>query len=588
VSSVSTWWYVLRMARSQVWLLLAFLPALLIGYTAPFVPGLVAQRLFDALALGVPPTSVSEISPPLLLLVTFSTLRALAAMWGNATEPAVHLVLATQLRRNVLRHVLRQPGAQPLPATAGEAISRLRDDAHAVGVGLSWLLDPLAQIITASLALLILLRVDALLTAVVVVPLLVVVAVVRAADARIRRYRRAAHQSIGDVTGLLGEIFGAATLIKAAGADRRVVEHMRVLNETRRRATLADRVFTEVVRSAATNVANLGTALLLLLAAQATHDGRFSIGDFALFVTFIGSLTVTASMVGTFMTNYRQMEVSLDRLHELMPGAAPGALVDGAALHLIRRLPEPVHMLPAAEEPLHDLEARGLTFHYPGTRRGIDDVTLSLTRGSFTVVTGRIGAGKTTLLRVLLGLLPMDTGSVRWNGQPITDPADFLIPPRIAYTAQTPRLVSESVRDNIMLGLPEHTVDLDQVLHAAVLERDIPELEEGLDTLVGARGVKLSGGQIQRVAAARMFARPAQLLIVDDLSSALDVETERLLWERLLTRDDLTCLAVSHRHAALRRADQIVILVDGRVHDRGRLEELLARCDEMRQLWQAS
>src|SRR5205085_8435951 len=139
------------------------------------------------------------------------------------------------------------------------------------------------------------------------------------------------------------------------------------------------------------------------------------------------------------------------------------------------------------------------------------EVSFTLDRGSFTVITGRIGAGKTTLLRVLLGLLPVQAGEVLWNAQVIDDRADVFVPPRSAYTPQAPRLVSESLRDNILLGLPEHVVDLDRVLHAAVLELDLPELEDGLDTLVGPRGVRLSGGQVQRVAAARMFARPADL-----------------------------------------------------------------------------
>src|SRR3981081_4283610 len=239
-----------------------------------------------------------------------------------------------------------------------------------------------------------------------------------------------------------------------------------------------------------------------------------------------------------------------------MAGGPPDALVKQAPLHLRGPLPEPLWATPDLAEPLLDLTAEDLAFVYPGTRLGIAHVSFRLQRGSFTVVTGRIGSGKTTLLRVLLGLLPMQSGALYWNGRLVADPGSLFVPPRSAYTPQTPRLVSESLRDNILLVVPEHAVALDRVVHAAVLERDVPDLEDGLDTLVGPRGVKLSGGQVQRVAAARMFARPAELLVVDDLSSALDVETERLLWERLLARKELTCVAVHHRHPAPRRAAQ--------------------------------
>lgn len=134
------------------------------------------------------------------------------------------------------------------------------------------------------------------------------------------------------------------------------------------------------------------------------------------------------------------------------------------------------------------------------------------------------------------------------------------------------------------MGLNEEDADLTGAIDDAMLRPDIELLQEGLDTLVGPRGVRLSGGQAQRVATARMLVRGCELLVVDDLSSALDVETERQLWSRLLSRRS-SVLAVSNSRAMLRRADRVVLLEEGRVEDAGRLDDLLARSNVMRELW---
>jgi len=237
---------------------------------------------------------------------------------------------------------------------------------------------------------------------------------------------------------------------------------------------------------------------------------------------------------------------------DLVTGAAPG--------------PDPVIRTPLRELELRDLSA----VHDDGTR-GVVGVDLTVRAGELVLLLGQVGSGKSSLLAALAGLVE-HTGQVRWNGVDVEDPESFLRPGQVAHVAQVPRVLSGTFTDNVRLGHERH---LERAVADARLGHDVAGAG-GPDAVVGHRGVRLSGGQVQRLALARALAADAELLLADDVSSALDAATEIELWTALRERGTAVLGATSKR-AALEQADRVVVLVDGEVRAIGPWTELAER-----------
>jgi ATP-binding cassette subfamily B protein len=538
-------------------------------FVSPAVTGFTLSRGYQAIADGrttdaywwAVAVAVSEVA------------RMTAVHHGALVWERVWLRMQSFLRANMLAAQMASGGpeaGQPV-GSAGRAITYFRDDTEDVAEFVDNILDTTGGLMFAALAGFLLAAADWQATLILVIPLVGVVAVTRALDARIKRYRSADREATEQVTGLLGDMMAAATTVKVNDATDPMLSRLGVVVEERRHTAVRDRVLSEGVNALGEGAANIGLGLVLVVSAGAIASGAFDLGTLTLFTAYLGWLTFLPQMLGRVLARRRQVAVSFDRMRRLV------ADEDVENMVLPRDLPigpSDRRVRPESERPqrvpLERMEVRGLTAtHADGV--GIRDVSFELGRGDFVVVTGPVGAGKSTLLRAVLGLVPgaEQAGEVRWNGQVIGDRAAFMVPPNAAFLPQVPQLISDSVADNVSLG-PADGATVRAALELAAIEADVAEMPAGADTLIGPRGLRLSGGQRQRLATARALVHRPELVVLDDVSSALDVETELLLWDNLAAAG-MTVIAVSHRAVAFDRADRVLRLADGRLqHASGR------------------
>jgi ABC-type multidrug transport system fused ATPase/permease subunit len=294
--------------------------------------------------------------------------------------------------------------------------------------------------------------------------------------------------------------------------------------------------------------------------------GGWSLATALLVTTAVSGFDWFGRVAGAVITEAPGTRAWAQAMARLAGGADIVALPPGVDLV---RGNAPLPATPVREE-LQRLELSGLTAVHDDGTLGVEDVDLTVDKGELVLLLGQIGSGKSSLLAALAGLVD-HTGSIRWNGKEIGDPQLFLRPGQVAYVAQVPRVLSGTFADNLRL---DHPRELDLPVDDARLTDDIAEAG-GVEAVVGHRGVRLSGGQVQRLALARALAADAELVVADDVSSALDARTEVELWAALRNRGT-TVLGSTSKRAALTQADRVVVLEQGRIAAIGPWSDLAA------------
>ena len=532
-------------------------------FTFPVLNGWLLGRGFHALETG----HQSQVYWYAAGALVCDALRMACIHGGALSFTRVWVHMQTFLRANMMTAQLASGGpeaGQPV-GSAGEAITHFRDDVQDATQFIDGLIDISAGVVFTIFAAFVLGSIDLGAASILLIPLLGVALATRSLDTRIKRYRTADRAAASKVSGFLGDVMAAATTIKVNDASGTTLTHLRQLVDKRRHTAVRDRVLDEGVQAFAQGAADVGLGFVLLVTASGLANGTFDVGKLAVFVAYLGWLSFLPRMTGRVLARRKQAGVAFDRMRGLVAEQDVRNTVKFRELPIGRRELRPrLAAVRPERAPLETLEVCGLTARY-STGGGVSDVSFSVHRGSFTVLTGPIGSGKSTLLRAMLGLTvnaALD-GDVLWNGSVITDRAAFLVPPNAAYLSQVPQLISDSVGENVALGAAA-SESIETALTLAAVRGDIAEMPHGLDTLIGPRGLRLSGGQRQRVATARALVHAPELVVLDDLSSALDVETELQLWHNLADAG-MTVLAVSHRAVAFDRADQVLRLAAGRL-----------------------
>ncbi len=371
-----------------------------------------------------------------------------------------------------------------------------------------------------------------------------------------------------EMAGMVLEYVSGVKVVRSYVLERRTCEKFRLATDKVYRKSLK----TEIISGSFFQITKVFTALSYSIAigygAVLISRGDISLGDLISFNVYLGYLIWPVFTIGEFTNIAQRGKSSIDRVFEILE--EKDDLEDKADKSLLSP------SLRADKD--EGIEFKGYSFKYPSSHRvNLKNISLRLRRGQTLGIAGRTGSGKSTLIKQLLAEYPKGEGDLLVFGQPMELLKRTELLANIAYVAQESILFFTSIRDNILFGKDKASEkEIRAAVDMADLQRDIGVFPEGLDTVVGERGVSVSGGQKQRISIARALIKDASILILDDALSAVDAKTEKRIIENIKgLRKDKTTVIAAHRLSAIRHADKIIVLEDGAIAEEGSHEDLI-------------
>ncbi|ABP35102.1 ABCB family ABC transporter ATP-binding protein/permease [Polynucleobacter asymbioticus] len=323
----------------------------------------------------------------------------------------------------------------------------------------------------------------------------------------------------------------------------------------------------------------IATGLMLILwrATVGVVNGTMTLGDLVLVNTLMIQLYIPLNFLGVIYREIKQSLTDMDRMFSLLNTDKEIAdSPDAKSLQIQNRGHGP------------DVRFEHVSFHYEAKREILRDISFNIPAGTITAVVGQSGAGKSTLARLLFRFYDVQSGEILIDGQNIQDVTQASLRKAIGIVPQDTVLFNDTIGYNIAYGDPSATIEeVQEAARAAQIDGFIKRLPDGYDTQVGERGLKLSGGEKQRVAIARTLLKKPAMLIFDEATSALDSKTERAFQEELLSlAKNRTTLIIAHRLSTIIHADQILVMEHGQIVERGTHMELLAAQGRYAEMWQ--